>query len=182
MQIEQKLNNKVYVPLIWAFSIIVPVLVGILLTPGLIPPIQMGFDPLVLPKINAGINSTVSVLLVMGYIFIRTGNIRMHRISMLSAFGLSAIFLITYVLYHLSVGHTPYCEAGLVPKSLYYFTLLSHILLSVTIIPLASFSIYRAWNETFDRHKKLARVTFPLWLYVSITGVLVYFFIAPCYG
>jgi len=179
---EQKLNDKVFVPLIWAVSILVPVVVGILLTPGLIPPLDMGFDPLILPQINATINSIVSGLLILGFGLIRAGKIALHRAAMLSAFGFSAFFLITYVLYHLSVGHTPYCSEGLVPRSVYYFTLLSHILLSVTIIPLASFSIYRAWQGTIERHRKLARITFPLWLYVSVTGVLVYFFIAPCYG
>ena len=182
MQADRPLNDKLYIPLIWAFSIIVPVAVGILLTPGLIPPLEVGFDPLILPKINAGINSTVSILLILAFIYIRKGNISSHRLAMLSAFGLSAIFLLTYVLYHLTVGHTPYCESGWVPKNIYYFTLISHILLSVTIIPLASFSIYRALNGTIDRHKRLAKITLPLWLYVSITGVLVYLFISPCYG
>lgn len=182
MLAERQLNDKVYVPLIWAFSIIVPVVVGVLLTPGLIPPLDIGFDPLILPKINAGINSTVSILLILGYFFVRSGRIQYHRVSMVTAFVFSAIFLVTYVMYHLTVGHTPYCEAGLVPKGLYYATLISHILLSVTIIPLASFSIYRALKGSVDRHKRLAKITFPLWLYVSITGVLVYAFISPCYG
>ena len=182
MLVEKQLNDNVYVPLIWAFSIIVPVVVGVLLTPGLIPPLNLGFDPLILPRINAGINSSVSVLLILGFLFIRSGNIAYHRLAMVSAFGLSAIFLITYVLYHLTVGHTPYCDAGWVPKGVYYFTLISHILLSVTIIPLASFSIYRAIKGSIDKHKRLAKITFPLWLYVSITGVLVYAFISPCYG
>lgn len=176
------MNDRLYVPVIWVFSIIVPVLVGILLTPGLVPPLKLGFDPYVLPKLNAAINSLVSICLIVGIIMIKRRQIQFHRAMMLSAFGLSAIFLISYVLYHLSVGHTPYCADGLVPNGVYYFTLITHILLSVTIIPLASFSIYRALSERFDRHKKIARITFPLWLYVSITGVLVYFFIAPCHG
>ncbi len=176
------MNDRLYIPMIWVASIIVPVVVGILLTPGLIPPIHLGFNPYILPKLNAAINSMVAICLVVGVVMIRQKQIRFHRLMMLSAFGLSAIFLVSYVLYHLSVGHTPYCEDGLVSKSIYYFTLISHILLSVTIIPLASFSIYRALSERFDKHRRIAKITFPLWLYVSITGVLVYFFIAPCHS
>lgn len=176
------MNDRIYIPLIWTFSIVVPVAVGILLTPGLLPPISLGFDATILPKVNATINSIVSVLLILGFIFIRQKKITLHRTMMLSAFTLSAIFLITYVLYHLASGHVVYCEEGLVPKPVYYVVLISHILLSVTIIPLASFSIYRALSEKFDKHRKLARITFPLWLYVSVTGVLVYLFIAPCHG
>jgi putative membrane protein len=176
------MNDRIYVPAIWTVSILIPLAVGILLTPGLLPKIELGFNPLVLPKLNATINSTVSVLLIAGFIFIRAGKIRWHRLSMLSAFILSAFFLVSYVLYHLSAGHTPYCGDGLVAPAVYYVTLISHILLSVTIVPLASFSIYRALSENFDRHRRIAKITFPLWLYVSVTGVLVYLFIAPCYG
>lgn len=176
-----KLNDKVYIPVIWALTIAIPLVVGILLNPGLGFRLNLGFDPYILPKINAGINSTVSVLLILGFLFIRMRNITWHRRMMLSAFSLSAIFLVFYVLYHLAVGHTPYCNEGPVTRSFYYFILFSHIGLSVFIVPLASFSIYRALSERFDRHRKLARITFPLWLYVSVTGVLVYFFISPCY-
>ncbi|MEL6674421.1 MAG: DUF420 domain-containing protein [Bacteroidota bacterium] len=177
---QVKYNEKVYVPLIWGFSIVVPVVVGLLLNPRLDISIDWGFDPMILPAINASINSIVTVLLLLGFYFISRKQIVWHRRMMVGAFAMSAIFLVTYVMYHLSVGHRVYCDEGLVPKGVYYFTLISHILLSVTIIPLASFSIFRALNERFDRHRKLARVTLPLWLYVSITGVLVYFFIAPC--
>lgn len=175
------MNDKIYIPTIWGASIAVPVVVGILLTPGLIPPVSLGFDPYLLSKLNAIINSCVSVLLVLGIVFIKQKKIALHRSMMLGAFGLSALFLVSYVLYHLSVGHTVYCEAGLVAKPVYYFTLISHILLSIFIIPLASFSIYRGLNDDIARHRKIAKITFPLWLYVSVTGVLVYLFIAPCH-
>ncbi len=175
------MNSRLYVPLIWTLSLAVPLAVGVLMTPGLIPPIDLGFNPYLLAKLNAVINSAVTVLLIMGYIFIRQGKRAAHQRAMVSAFVLSSLFLVSYVLYHISVGHTVYCEAGLVPKGVYLTILLTHIALSVTIIPLASFSIYRALSERFDKHKRLARITFPLWLYVSITGVLVYFMIAPCH-
>jgi len=181
METTQRLNDRVYIPLIWAFSIIVPIVVGVLLTPGLLPPLQLGFSPYLLPKLNAIINSAVSIFLVMGIVFIKQKKITAHRSMMVSAFVFSAVFLVSYVLYHLSVGHTAYCEAGLVSNTLYYIVLISHVVLSVTIIPLASFSIYRAVNGRFEKHKKLARITFPLWLYVSVTGVIVYLFIAPCH-
>ena len=181
MNEELKVNDRKINRLIWGVSILIPVAVGILLTPGLIPPVSLGFDALVLPKLNAGINSTVSLLLVVGYILVRRKQYDWHRRVMLSAFGLSAIFLVSYVLYHLSVGHTVYCEEGLVSKTAYYATLISHILLSVFIIPLASFSIFRGLTGKYERHRKIAKITLPLWLYVSVTGVLVYVFMSPCY-
>ena len=173
-------NEKQIVRLIWGASILVPIVVGILLNPRLNVEVDLGFDPMLLPKINAFINSMVSILLVLGFFFIRSNQVNWHKRSMLSAFVLSAVFLITYVLYHLSVGHRVYCDDGLVSPSIYYFTLITHIGLSVFIIPLASFSVFRALSERIDRHRKLAKITLPLWLYVSVTGVLVYFFIAPC--
>lgn len=173
--------DKTIIPLIWTVSIIVPIVVGILLKPGLIPTVDLGFNPYLLAKLNAIINSLVAVCLVIGLGLIRAKKIALHRAFMLTAFGLSAIFLVSYVLYHLSVGHTPYCDSGLIPKTPYLIILISHILLSVLIIPMASFSIYRAWHHQYEKHRKLAKVTFPLWLYVAVTGVLVYLFISPCY-
>ena len=175
-----KYNPKVYVPLIWTLSIAVPLIVGVLLNPRLGIKLDFGFDASILSDIIAIINSAVSVLLIAGFYFIKQRNIKAHKTAMLTAFALSALFLVFYIMYHLAVGHRVYCEDGLVPKALYYFTLISHIGLSVFIIPLASFSIFRALSETYDRHRKLARITFPLWLYVSVSGVLVYFFISPC--
>lgn len=175
------MNDRVYVPVIWGVSIVIPLVVAILLNPRF-PQVDLGFDTSVLPRLNALINSAVSLLLIVGYVMIRQGKIYQHRMAMLSAFGLSALFLISYVLYHISTGHTAYCEAGTVPAGLYYFVLISHIVLSVFIVPLASFSIYRALSERFIQHRKIAKITFPLWLYVSVTGPLVYWMISPCYG
>ncbi|MEM6799952.1 MAG: DUF420 domain-containing protein [Bacteroidota bacterium] len=175
-----KYNPKVYVPLIWSLSIAVPLVVGILLNPRLGIKVDFGFNALIFSDIIAVINSVVSVLLVAGIYFIKQKNIKAHRTVMLTAFGLSALFLVFYILYHLAVGHRVYCDEGLVSSTVYYTILISHIGLSVFIIPLASFSIFRALSETYDRHRKIAKITFPLWLYVSISGVLVYFFISPC--
>lgn len=176
-----RFNDRLYVPLIWTVSVAVPLIVAVLLTPNLFPVPDLGFDPLLLPKFNAVLNSTVSVLLVAGFIFIRNRQIRLHRISMLGAYLCSALFLVSYVLYHLATEEARWCEASPVPKPLYLAILISHIVLSVSIVPLATFSIYRALSERYDRHKRLARITFPLWLYVAVTGVLVYLFISPCY-
>ena len=181
MEKANKYNDKIYVPIIWVLSVAVPLLVGILMRPGLIPKIDPGFDPYILPKIYSSINAFVAVLLVAGFLAIKNRKINLHRNIMLTAFSLSGLFLVLYVIFHLSAGSTPYCEEGLVPKSVYLFVLLTHILLSATIIPLASFSIYRGLSEKYDKHRKLAKITFPLWLYVAITGPLVYFMISPCY-
>lgn len=175
-----RFNDRVYIPVIWTLSIAVPVLVAILMTPGLLPHIELGFDPFILSKLNAALNSVVSVLLVLGFVFIKQRKIKQHRAMMLTAFCISALFLVSYVLYHLAVGHVSYCEAGLIPSGLYYTLLISHVVLSAVIVPLAAFSVYRGLSERFDKHRKIARFTFPLWLYVSVTGVLVYFCIAPC--
>jgi putative membrane protein len=185
-EIQGKLEDKKYVPWIWAVSLVVPIVVGVLLNPKM-EEVLPTFNPSLvdmarnLPFVNATINSLVSICLVMGIIFIKRGQRKAHQRMMVSAFILSALFLVTYVTYHIVVGHVPYCEGNLVSSVVYYTVLITHIVLSVTIIPLASFSIYRALNETYDRHKKLARITFPLWLYVSVTGVMVVIFNSPCY-
>lgn len=183
--VEGKLNGKKIVPWIWVASIGVPLVVGVLVNPSMEnlfdfpePFVEMARN---LPFVNATINSLVSILLVLGIVFIKNGKRKQHQIAMLSAFGLSALFLVTYITYHLSVGHVGHCDANLAPKWLYLTILISHIVLSGTIVPLASFSIFRALNETYDRHKKLARITFPLWLYVSVTGVIVVWLNSGCY-
>ncbi|MEO1450581.1 MAG: DUF420 domain-containing protein, partial [Bacteroidota bacterium] len=152
-----KYKDRVYVPLIWVFSIVVPLLVGTLMNPRLGISVDWGFNPYILPRLNAIINSLVSVLLVMGLVFIKQKKRVFHQRSMMSAFVLSAIFLVSYVMYHLAVGHTEFCSDSMGLKVFYYLILITHISLSVVIIPLASFSIFRALNERFDKHQKLAR-------------------------
>ncbi|MEM6262399.1 MAG: DUF420 domain-containing protein [Bacteroidota bacterium] len=175
------MNERTLKPVVWSVSVAIPIVIAILLSPSM-PTLKLGFDSYLLPKINAVINSSVSLLLILGFVFIKQKKIAYHRASMLSAFVLSAFFLVFYVLYHLSTdGHTTHCADSPVSKGLYLFILISHIVLSVFIIPLASFSIFHALSEKFDKHRRLARITFPLWLYVSVTGVLVYLFISPCY-
>lgn len=134
-----------------------------------------------LPKLNAILNSLVSICLITGYLVIRrTRNKAVHQFFMLSAFLLSAMFLMSYVIYHSVMPSTPYCSEGFM-KTLYLSVLVSHIALAAIILPLVLYTIYFSTSGKFDKHKKLARWTFPLWLYVSVTGVVVYLLISPCY-
>ncbi|MEZ4825791.1 MAG: DUF420 domain-containing protein [Bacteroidia bacterium] len=174
-------NDRVFIPVIWVLSVVVPLAVAVLLNPRLEVHLNLGFDPLILPKINAGINATVSVLLISGYLLIHRRQVIWHRRVMLSAFILSAVFLITYILYHLSAGHTPYCDEGMVSKPFYLVVLGTHVVLSAFVVPLASFTVYHALSGKYDKHRRIVKFTWPLWLYVAVTGVLVYFMISPCY-
>ncbi len=174
-----KLNDRTATPLIYAVSAIVAGLVALLLYAPK-PQVQVGFNIYVLPLINACLNSTVAVLLVLGYVFIRRGQIAAHRWCMLGGLALSVLFLLTYVSFHALAPATRFGDEGVV-RYVYYFILLTHIPLAAAIVPLALFTVYRAWQQDFAKHKKIARYTFPLWLYVAITGVLVYLFIAPYY-
>lgn len=133
-----------------------------------------------LPHLNATINGTVSILLVVGYILIRKGNRKAHQFVMTLAIVLSALFLISYVLYHTTHESTSYGGEG-VMRTIYFFILLTHIVLAIVIVPLVLITFSRALMERFDKHRKIARITFPLWLYVSVTGVLVYLMISPYY-
>jgi putative membrane protein len=135
-----------------------------------------------LPALNASINATVSVLLILGYYFIRIKKDRKwHSISMKSAFILTALFLISYVIYHTTHESTSYGGEGVI-RAVYLVILLTHIVLAAAIVPLVLVTFSRALTEKFDKHKRIARITFPLWLYVSITGVVVYLMISPYYA
>jgi putative membrane protein len=167
---EKKYNSGIIV-----LSVVIPVAVAILFT------IKIdGYDFSFLPPIYAGINGLTAVLLIAGVIAIKNGKRKLHEQLMKVNIGLSALFLIMYVLYHLTSDSTPYGGTG-ISRSIYFFILISHILLSISIIPLVLFTFVRALNQRFDKHKKLARITFPIWLYVAITGVIVYLMISPYY-
>ncbi|MBC8047515.1 MAG: DUF420 domain-containing protein [Fimbriimonadaceae bacterium] len=171
------MNERTISRWIFCISIAVPLLVTILF---FTPAVNLKIDVSFLPKINAIINSAVSILLVTGVYFIKNKNRKAHRFCMLSAFSLSALFLISYVIYHSATESTKFGGEGVI-KNLYYFILLTHILLAALILPLILITVSRALTEKFDKHRKIARITFPLWLYVSVTGVIVYFMIAPYY-
>jgi uncharacterized membrane protein YozB (DUF420 family) len=127
-----------------------------------------------LPALNATLNAISGVLLMSGYAFIRRGHIRRHRAAMISACIVSALFLTSYVIYHANIGSKPFTGGG--PIRIVYFTiLLTHVLLAATVPPLALITLSRGLRARFDRHVAIARWTFPIWLYVSVTGVIVYF-------
>jgi len=132
-----------------------------------------GYDVSALPAVNAFLNGTSAVLLSVGFVFIRRKHIAAHRACMLSAFGVSALFLVSYLVYHAQAGSVPFQGRGWV-RPVYFALLLSHIVLAAVIVPLALTTIHRAWTGRFDRHRRIARWTLPIWLYVSVTGVLVY--------
>ena len=131
-----------------------------------------------LPSINAGLNGLATILLTLGYIFIRSGREQQHRTCMVSAFIVSAIFLFFYLLHKYLVQgvHTPFAGEGFW-KSFYYTMLISHIILAMIIVPLILMTLSLAIRGKRETHKKWARWTFPIWYYVSVTGVLVYFFL-----
>ena len=126
-----------------------------------------------LPALNATLNATSAVLLMSGYAFIRRGYVRRHRAAMISACIVSALFLTSYVIYHANIGSKPFPGRG--PIRVVYFTILfTHVLLAITVLPLAFITLARGLRGRFDRHVAVARWTFPIWLYVSVTGVIVY--------
>ena len=126
-----------------------------------------------LPALNASLNSLSAVLLTTGYVFIRRRQIGAHRTCMLAAFATSALFLVSYLVYHANVGSIPFTGRGPI-RVVYFAILISHIVLAAAILPLALVTLVHALRERFDRHARLARWTLPIWLYVSVTGVVVY--------
>lgn len=126
-------------------------------------------DLSVLPTLNAALNATTAVLLSAGYIFIRRRRVRWHRAAMLGAFGASALFLASYLIYHAQAGMTRFAGTGWV-RPFYFAVLVSHTTLAVVIVPLAIITVSRALRRQFQRHRRIARWTLPLWLYVAVTG------------
>ena len=133
-----------------------------------------------LPAVNAVLNSLTAVALLVGFYFIRQKNVLAHRASMGTAFVLGGLFLLSYVAYHSQVESTHFGGAGAV-RTVYFLLLLSHISLAVVTVGLVLFTLYFALTGQYTKHKAIARWTFPVWLYVSVTGVIVYFMISPYY-
>lgn len=126
-----------------------------------------------LPALNATLNATASVLLVTGYIMIRRGERAKHRACMIAALVVTTMFLTSYVIYHLQVGSVPFQGEGWI-RSIYFAVLVPHVILAIAIVPLVIMTVSRALSARFDKHRRIARWTLPLWLYVSVTGVIVY--------
>jgi len=169
-----KIFNKTIINIL---SIAIPVVVGILL--GIRVKVNLGEWTKMLPHVNAVINSLTAILLIVGLIFIKQKNIKAHQNSMLAAFSLGSLFLVTYVLYHFSNESTKYPDNGY--RMVYLFILISHIILSMGVVRFVLLSLYYALNKDFVNHKRMTKIAFPIWLYVSITGVIVYFMISPYY-
>lgn len=165
-----------YKKLIWALSIAIPLAVAVLF--GIrIPGVQrLGF----LPPIYATINGITAVILVLAVLQIKKGNRKTHQRLMQTAIVLSALFLVMYVAYHMTSDSVAYGGEGTI-RYVYFFILITHITLSIGVIPLVLFTYVRALSEQFDKHRKLAKITFPIWLYVAVTGVIVYLMISPFY-
>ena len=134
----------------------------------------------VLPLLNAFLNSLSAVLLCSGYVAIRRRWVSLHKTCMLAAFATSTLFLISYVIYHANIGSKPFPGTGAI-RTVYLTILVSHILLAMLIVPMALITLSRGLRERFDRHVAIARWTLPIWLYVSVTGVLVYVMLYKLY-
>lgn len=134
---------------------------------------------LTLPAVNASLNGLATVLLLVGYGLIKAGRREAHKLAMLSAFGTSVAFLICYLIYHAALHHytgesgKKFPGTGII-RTVYLTILLSHIGLAFTLVFLPLITLYRAWKQQWDRHRAIARITFPIWVYVSVTGVIIY--------
>lgn len=168
-------QQEPYKKLIIALSVIIPLAVASLFSVKI-----QGYDFSFLPPIYAGINGLTAVLLVIAVVAIKNGHRHIHEWLMKLCIGLSASFLVMYVVYHITTESTTFGGAGAI-RYIYFFMLLSHIVLSVAVIPMVLFTFVRALSGNFERHKALARYTFPVWLYVAVTGVIVYLMISPYY-
>ena len=175
---EQSLGDpsKKYSKLITAVSVLIPVVVAVLFTVRLPNVAPLDF----LPPIYASINALTAMILVVAFVAIRQKKIKLHESLMKSAIALSLVFLVMYVAYHMTSDPTPYGGDGML-RYIYYFILISHIILSIGIIPMVLVTYVRAISKRFVDHKKISVITFPIWLYIAITGVVVYLMISPYY-
>ncbi|MGM8360398.1 DUF420 domain-containing protein [Flavobacterium sp. ARAG 55.4] len=176
---NQNLEKK-YNKWIVTLSIVIPLVVALLFGVNLR---KLGFDvqPLsFLPPIYATVNGITAILLILAVRAIKSGKVSLHENLMKTAIACSAAFLVMYVAYHMTSDSTKFGGEGVI-KYVYYFILVTHIILSIAIIPLVLITYVRALAQVFDKHRKIARITFPIWLYVAVTGVVVYLMISPYY-
>ena len=169
-------SNLKYKNWIIIVSITIPVVVAFLFRIRLENVKSLSF----LPPIYAAVNGYTAIILLVALWAIKNRKINLHEQMMKTAIGLSLAFLIMYVAYHLTSDPTPFGGEGPI-KTVYYIILISHIVLSVAIIPLVLISFVRGISQQFTQHRKIARITFPIWLYVTVTGVIVYYMISPYY-
>jgi putative membrane protein len=171
--------SKKYDTLIRVLSFAIPLVVALLF--GIRQKIDLGSWTKILPHLNAILNSLTALALIAGYFFIKAKNTLMHKRSMTIAFAMGSLFLVSYVLYHFTNPNTSYGGEGAL-KTLYYVLLISHIILAGVVVPFVLYALYYAWTAQFAKHVKWVKWTLPIWLYVSVTGVIVYLMISPYYA
>ena len=165
-------KDTFWIRIIYIVSIVITLTLAFLILGPRPEGMEGKLDVSALPLVNALLNTTSTLLLLLALWFIKRKKIEKHKITMLCAFGTVSLFLVTYVIYHwFKAGPKPYVGDY---TTLYYFILISHIILAVLIIPLALITLYRGWNMQVQKHRKIARITYPIWLYVSLTGVVIY--------
>tara|TARA_B100001758_G_scaffold52639_1_gene43054 strand:- start:10049 stop:10564 length:516 start_codon:yes stop_codon:yes gene_type:complete len=165
-------NDTFWTRVIYVVSVVISLVVAFLILGPRPEGMEGSLDVSMLPFVNAMLNGITTLLLITGYVLIRSRMINAHKTIMLTSFGTSTLFLVSYVIYH-------WFKSG--PKSymgdyqtIYYFILISHIILAAIIIPLALFTLYRGWVSQIEQHRRIAKITLPIWLYVSVTGVIIY--------
>ena len=176
-----KKNDKQARLLIWTVSFVVFAAVAFLVNFKLFKGVDLGFNVHLLALFNAVINGTVSVLLVWALIAVKNKQFLLHKRLMITAIILSVLFLVSYIGHHLLADETKYGGAHDTQFYIYLFILITHIFLATVILPFSLFTAYRSLTGEYEQHKKLAKYTWPLWLYVSVSGVLVYLLISPYY-
>lgn len=174
---ESTLKNKNIRKLITIISIVLPLAVAALFV------IKIdGIDLSFLPKIYAGINALTAVLLILALIFVKQRKLKLHENVIKICMVLSILFLLCYVAYHMTSDSTKYGNPDATARLTYFLLLITHIILSVAVIPMVLFSYLHAWEGNFEKHKKLTKITWPIWFYVAVSGVIVYLMISPYYG
>lgn len=163
-----------------ALSLVVFIAVIMLNRKVITPPADVPEFVYALPGFNAMVNATCSILLMLSFYFIKQKKVAIHKLLNLTTFFLSALFFISYILYHFYMEETHFGGEGAV-KYFYYFILFSHIILAAAVLPMILLSFYYGLNNKVDKHRRLVRFSFPIWLYVTITGVIVYLMISPYY-
>lgn len=171
MSIESRNESPAVRAAIFGLSVVVFLAVAVVIY--VLPKPDRGPTPTTLATVNALLNAGATLFLLIGFVFIKAKNIAMHRLSMVTAFGFSSVFLVTYLLHHAQAGSVPFAGEGWL-RVVYFAILIPHIVLAAIVVPLALFTIYRGWTNRVALHRKVARITLPVWLYVSVSGVLVY--------
>ena len=165
-------KDSFWIRIIYIISIIISAAVAFLILGPRPDGVEGLIDVSILPLVNATLNSITTILLIYGYILIRQKKRQLHKKVMLTSFGTSAAFLVSYVIYHwFKSGPKEYLGDY---SELYFFILITHIVLAAIIVPLALITLYRGWSENLSKHRKIAKITLPIWLYVSVTGVVIY--------